>query len=66
MKGNCIVCGKDIEVIMCCSGRDCGCMGQPVELLLCSSNECFDEFINNLEKYNPKGDLKPIIINKAK
>ena len=41
MKGYCLVCEKEIEVQMCCSGRDCGCMGQPTEPPVCSS-ECYD------------------------
>ena len=55
MKGNCIVCGNEIEITMCCSGRDCGCMGQPTEPPVCSS-ECYDELMNNFEKYYPKGE----------
>jgi hypothetical protein len=52
MKGYCIVCGKEIEVKMCCSGYDCGCMGQPTEPPVCS-DVCYDELMNNLEKYYP-------------
>lgn len=53
MKGFCKVCGIEIEVEVCCSGRDCGCMGQPIDLPVCSS-ECYDELMNNLKKYYPK------------
>jgi hypothetical protein len=41
---NCITCGKEIEVEddyepqYCCSGRDCTCMGQPINPVFC--DEC--------------------------
>ena len=54
MKGNCVVCGKEIEVKMCCSGRDCGCGGQPIDPPVCDSNDCYDELMNNIGKYFPK------------
>ena len=41
MTGHCLICGKEIEVQVCCSGGDCGCMGQPTEPPVCSS-ECYD------------------------
>lgn len=59
MKGYCIVCGAEIEVTMCCSGRDCGCMGQPTEPPVCSE-KCHDELMNNFEKYYPKNTPTPI------
>lgn len=40
----CLICQKpvpDYEPQMCCSGRECGCMGQPTEPCLCSK-ECGD------------------------
>lgn len=43
---DCIQCGKpvqDYEPKMCCSGRDCGCLGQPTEPAICSQ-ECWDKF----------------------
>lgn len=42
MKAKCLVCGKefDYEVIMCCDGFMCGCMGQPTEPQVCSI-ECY-------------------------
>jgi hypothetical protein len=43
-KGFCSECGKEIEVEMCCSGHECGCMGLPVEPPVCSS-ECYDKFM---------------------
>ena len=36
---DCLICGKpvpDYEPQMCCSGRECGCMGQPIEPCVCS------------------------------
>ncbi len=34
-------CKKEIpEPLSCCSGMDCGCMGQPIEPPFCS-NKCF-------------------------
>jgi hypothetical protein len=44
MKLNCQVCGKEFEgeePKMCCSGRDCGCLGLPTEPIVCSK-ECYD------------------------
>ncbi|GIO33683.1 hypothetical protein J2TS6_48240 [Paenibacillus albilobatus] len=38
----CLVCGTDVpdyEPEYCCDGRECGCMGLPIEPPLCSS-EC--------------------------
>lgn len=48
MKGFCEICSKEIEVQMCCSGFDCGCMGLPVEPPVCS-NECYDKFMNKIK-----------------
>lgn len=57
-----MVCGEEIEVQMCCSGRDCGCMGQPVNPPVCSE-QCYEDLKNNWEKYYPKNnDYKPIKI----
>ena len=56
MKGYCIVCGNEIEIQMCCSGRECGCMGQPTEPPVCSEI-CYDELMNNIEKYYPKDNI---------
>lgn len=53
MNGFCKVCGIEIEVKMCCSGYMCGCMGQPIEPPVCSE-ECYDELMNNLDKYYPQ------------
>lgn len=40
MKGYCLICEAEIEVQMCCSGRDCGCMGQPIDPPICS-DKCY-------------------------
>lgn len=45
MKGYCDICGTEIEVQMCCSGRECGCMGLPVEPPVCSE-ECYDKLMS--------------------
>lgn len=39
MKGNCEICGKEIDIKMCCNQRDCGCMGRPIDPPVCSE-EC--------------------------
>ena len=37
-------CNNEIpEPQSCCSGRECGCMGQPIDPPFCS-NECMDEY----------------------
>lgn len=49
VKLNCMVCGTEFmgaEPVMCCSGRDCGCMGLPIDPIVCS-NECY----NNLPSH---------------
>lgn len=43
----CMVCGSKFmgpEPKMCCSGRDCGCMGLPTEPIVCSK-ECYEKGI---------------------
>lgn len=52
MKGECIVCGIEIDVEICCSGKDCGCMGMPTEPPVCS-DMCYEELADNYEKYYP-------------
>lgn len=44
-RGYCLICGKNIEIQMCCNGYMCGCMGQPVEPPLCSE-KCHDVYAN--------------------
>ena len=29
----------------CCSGKDCGCMGQPIDPMICSQ-KCWDDIMN--------------------
>ena len=44
---NCLICGievPDYEPKYCCDGRECGCMGQPVDPCICS-NRCWDALI---------------------
>lgn len=55
MTGYCLICGKEIEVRACCSGRDCGCMGQPIDPPVCNS-ECYDIWEAN--RYNGKDNEK--------
>jgi hypothetical protein len=46
---NCIVCGKEFkgeEPQMCCSGKDCGCMGIPIDPVVCSK-VCYDNLPHN-------------------
>lgn len=43
MTGDCEICGTEIEIQMCCSGRECGCMGKPVNPPVCSSY-CYDKY----------------------
>jgi len=45
VKGFCEVCGSEIDVHMCCSGRECGCMGLLVEPPVCS-DECYDKLMS--------------------
>lgn len=59
MKANCEVCGTEIDVIICCSGRECGCMGEPSEPPVCS-DECYDEFMNKIN--SQKGQPKVLLI----
>ena len=44
-RGYCLICGKDIEIQVCCNGYMCGCMGQPVEPPICSG-KCHDVYTN--------------------
>lgn len=49
MKGNCEICGTEIEIKLCCSGRECGCMGMPTEPPVCSE-KCHIEYMEKLKK----------------
>lgn len=50
MLGSC-TCGKEIEITMCCSGYECGCMGLPTEPPFCSE-ECYEKYLINNVKDN--------------
>ena len=44
----CMECGKkfmDEPPQMCCSGRECSCMGMPLHPVVCSQT-CYDKFTN--------------------
>lgn len=45
----CIVCGEivsDYKPEYCCDGRNCGCMGKPLEPPICSK-ECYDKIFGS-------------------
>ncbi len=44
LNGNCDICNIPISITMCCSGRDCGCMGMPTEIPVCSE-KCEKEYM---------------------
>ena len=44
--GYCLTCDEEIEVEMCCSGLECGCMGRPIDPPFCSV-KCYEEYIKN-------------------
>jgi hypothetical protein len=49
---SCMVCGEIFmgpEPKMCCSGRDCGCMGMPIDPIICSE-ECYNKLIQRNER----------------
>jgi len=49
----CVECEKivgDWEPNMCCSGRDCGCLGLPTNPPICDSDECYEKFMNKYKK----------------
>ena len=54
-KDQCWQCGKDLDYKIqgCCSGRDCGCMGMPVDLPVCS-NECEEAWKKDRDKNKNK------------
>jgi hypothetical protein len=71
---SCMVCGEKFmgpEPKGCCSGRDCGCMGMPIDPIVCSK-ECYDHLTGNNKKdfdpcalvkyvrenYKPRGSLE--------
>lgn len=45
----CMVCGQTWmgeKPKMCCDGRECGCMGLPVDPVVCSE-ECYENGLKN-------------------
>lgn len=49
---DCLVCGKPVpgyKPKYCCSGRECGCYGEPIEPCVCSS-KCWDAMLDGSEK----------------
>lgn len=50
VKLRCQVCGEEWmgePPKMCCDGRDCGCMGLPIDPILCS-RECGEKLFGNV------------------
>ncbi|MBF7090472.1 ASCH domain-containing protein [Flavobacterium sp. ALJ2] len=44
---SCMSCNKEFfghDPQYCCNGQECGCIGQPIEPLVCS-NECYDKLM---------------------
>jgi len=58
MKGYCEICGTEIDVRVCCSGHECGCMGMPVDPPVCS-DKCYDEFMTKPNVKDTKGIFLP-------
>ena len=54
MKSNCVICNKEIDITLCCDGKDCGCRGLPIEPPVCS-RKCYDKFM--LESENDSREL---------
>lgn len=44
MEGYCDICGTTIDIQMCCSGDQCGCMGMPTEPPVCGQ-ECWEKYL---------------------
>ena len=62
-KGNCDICGTEIDVEMCCSGSiqsGCGCMGMPIDPPICSE-DCYGKWLDKrstISNSNPKRERK--------
>ncbi len=55
-----MVCGTEFlgeEPQVCCSGRECGCMGMPIDPIICSE-KCYNELIDN--RFNRQSQQTPI------
>ena len=48
--GNCEICGTPIHIVMCCDGRECGCMGMPTEPPVCDDPKCYEEYFAMIGK----------------
>jgi len=51
VKLNCWGCGEEFqgeEPKMCCSGHMCGCLGMPIDPIICSE-ECYKLFLEKLK-----------------
>lgn len=46
--GNCEICDTPIHLQFCCSGRECGCLGMPVDPPVCSEG-CYNKYMNKLK-----------------
>ena len=48
----CVVCGKDTGIVpeTCCSGRECGCMGMPVNGPFVCSEHCYNKKYGNTDE----------------
>jgi len=59
---NCQICKceTDVEAVYCCSGRDCGCQGQPIneESILCPQCREVMEYLESKDAtvFNYDGD----------
>ena len=62
MKGYCDVCGIEIEIEMCCNGRECGCMGLPINPPVCSE-QCYNTFMSKDYQDDKKAKSKSIFFN---
>jgi len=57
----CMYCGKEFkgeEPKMCCSGRECACMGLPIEPVVCS-DECYKAI---MDRKHIKQQSQPITV----
>ena len=54
MQLNCMVCGAEFlgrPPVLCCSGKECGCMGLPIDPIICTQ-DCYDTLLNKDTKKN--------------
>ena len=52
MINKCILCGKDVKNYKpeyCCNGKECGCMGLPIEPPLCDDKKCQEKVYGRQE-----------------